>query len=313
MTSSENTLTFQYDETESERLDLYLSRWLESTSRSYLQKLIKDGHVTINGEVITVKNVKLKPGDEVSLNMPLPEKLQVEPEDLPIDIVYEDDQLLVINKASGMVVHPAPGNQSGTLVNALMFHCGDRLSSINGVARPGIVHRLDKDTSGLMMIAKTDLAHQALAQELKAHKSIRKYVAIVFGVMPNDTGKIDAPIGRDPKNRLRMAVVPGGKTAVTHYTVLRRFKGYTLVECRLETGRTHQIRVHLKSIGYPVAGDPLYGIKTSFFELDGQMLHAKTLGFTHPVTHQMMIFDSELPDAFTAMVDFLERRDYSGI
>jgi 23S rRNA pseudouridine1911/1915/1917 synthase len=313
METADTVLTFQYDDEEEVRLDLYLSRLLEATSRTYLQKLIKEGRVTVNGKVVKVKKEKLEYGDEITLDLPLTEPLDMLAENLPLEIVYEDDQLLVVNKASGMVVHPAPGSYNGTLVNALLFHCGDRLSGINGIARPGIVHRLDKDTSGLMMIAKTDLAHQALAQELKDKKSIRRYMALVLGVIPNDEGTIDAPIGRDPRNRLRMAVVPGGKPAVTHFAVIRRFKSYTLIECRLETGRTHQIRVHLKSIGYPIAGDPLYGIKTSLFKLEGQMLHAKTLGFTHPVTHELMIFDSELPATFKAALELIERRDSSGI
>jgi 23S rRNA pseudouridine1911/1915/1917 synthase len=292
---------------------LYLSRLIGATSRTYLQKLIKEGRVTVNGKTVTIKREKLKLGDLITVEFPPAEPLNLIPENIPLDIVFEDEQLLVVNKASGMVVHPAPGSSTGTLVHALLHHCQGKLSGINGIARPGIVHRLDKDTSGLMMVAKTDLAHQALAEELKNQKSIRRYTALVLGAMAQDEGRIEAPIGRDPRNRLRMAVVIDGKPSVTHYTVLKRFNHYTLVECRLETGRTHQIRVHMKSIGHPIAGDPLYGTKTPLFKLDGQYLHAKTLGLTHPVTHQLMTFDSELPERFKAALDLIERRDYSGV
>jgi len=305
--------SFEFDEPQDERLDLYLSRMTGATSRTYLQKLIKDGHVTVNGTVVKVKKEKLRQGDVITLVLPTAEPLELEPENLPLDIVYEDDELLVLNKASGMVVHPAPGSSTGTLVHALLYHCEGRLSGINGISRPGIVHRLDKDTSGLMMVAKTDLAHHVLAEELKNQKSIRRYLALVIGGFQQDEGRIEAPVGRDPKNRLRMAVVSGGKPAVTHYKVIRRFRHYTLVECRLETGRTHQIRVHMKSIGHPIVGDPLYGTKTTLFPLDGQFLHAKTLGLTHPVTHELMTFDSELPDRFKAALEKIERRDHSGI
>ncbi|SCZ76985.1 RluA family pseudouridine synthase [Acidaminobacter hydrogenoformans] len=307
------TLRFEYEDMEAERLDVYLSRMTGATSRTYLQKLIKEGQVTVNGQVVTVKKEKLKSGDIVSLALPPLEPMTLQPEAIPLDIVFEDDDLLVVNKASGMVVHPAPGSSTGTLVHALLHHCKGQLSGINGVARPGIVHRLDKDTSGLMMVAKTDRAHRALAEELKNQKSIRRYCALVVGVMKHEEGRIEGPIGRDPKNRLRMAIVEGGKPAVTHYKVLQRFRHYTLVECRLETGRTHQIRVHLRSIGHPIAGDPLYGTKTPLFPLEGQFLHARTLGLTHPVTHELMIFDSELPTRFIAALEKIERRDQSGI
>lgn len=313
METQNELLTFQFDEADDERLDLYLSRLIGATSRTYLQKLIKEGRVTVNGKIVTIKKEKLKMGDMITVEFPPAEPLNLIPENIPLDIVFEDEQLLVVNKASGMVVHPAPGSSTGTLVHALLHHCQGNLSGINGVARPGIVHRLDKDTSGLMMVAKTDLAHQALAEELKNQKSIRRYMALVLGAMAQDEGRIEAPIGRDPRNRLRMAVVIDGKPSVTHYTVLKRFNHYTLVECRLETGRTHQIRVHMKSIGHPIAGDPLYGTKTPLFKLDGQYLHAKTLGLTHPVTHQLMTFDSELPERFKAALELIERRDYSGV
>jgi 23S rRNA pseudouridine1911/1915/1917 synthase len=313
METQNELLTFQFDEADEERLDLYLSRLIGATSRTYLQKLIKEGRVTVNGKTVTIKREKLKLGDLITVEFPPAEPLNLIPENIPLDIVFEDEQLLVVNKASGMVVHPAPGSSTGTLVHALLHHCQGKLSGINGIARPGIVHRLDKDTSGLMMVAKTDLAHQALAEELKNQKSIRRYTALVLGAMAQDEGRIEAPIGRDPRNRLRMAVVIDGKPSVTHYTVLKRFNHYTLVECRLETGRTHQIRVHMKSIGHPIAGDPLYGTKTPLFKLDGQYLHAKTLGLTHPVTHQLMTFDSELPERFKAALDLIERRDYSGV
>jgi 23S rRNA pseudouridine1911/1915/1917 synthase len=313
METQNELLAFQFDEADEERLDLYLSRLIGATSRTYLQKLIKEGRVTVNGKTVTIKKEKLKMGDMITVEFPPAEPLNLIPENIPLDIVFEDEQLLVVNKASGMVVHPAPGSSTGTLVHALLHHCQGNLSGINGVARPGIVHRLDKDTSGLMMVAKTDLAHQALAEELKSQKSIRRYMALVLGAMAQNEGRIEAPIGRDPRNRLRMAVVMDGKPSVTHYTVLKRFNHYTLVECRLETGRTHQIRVHMKSIGHPIAGDPLYGTKTPLFKLDGQYLHAKTLGLTHPVTHQLMTFDSELPERFKAALELIERRDYSGV
>lgn len=311
--TEKSPLSFEFEGVEEERLDVVLARMTGMVSRTYLQKLIKDGHVTINGKTITVKKEKLKTGDWITLDLPETEPLDLQPENIPLEILYEDEALLIVNKPSGMVVHPAPGSTSGTLVHALLHHCGSSLSGINGIARPGIVHRLDKDTSGLMMVAKHDLAHQALAEELKARKAIRRYQAIVIGEMDQDTGTIEAPIGRDPKNRLRMAVVGNGKPAVTHYKVLRQFRGYALVECRLETGRTHQIRVHMKSIGHPIAGDPLYGVKTPLFPLEGQYLHAKSLGLTHPLTQELMIFDSELPERFRAALDKLERRDHSGI
>lgn len=287
---------------ENGRLDAVLASYIQDVSRSYLQKLIENGEISVNNVVETSKKYKVKVGDVVSLDMPEPELLSVEPEDIPIDIVYEDDYLMIINKPVGMVVHPAPGNYTGTLVNALMYH-SEKLSSINGVIRPGIVHRIDKDTSGLLMIAKTDQAHQSLAEQLKEHTITRKYVALVHGRINEETGTINAPIGRSPKDRLKMAVVErNSKEAVTHFRVLERFNQYTLIECQLETGRTHQIRVHMAYIGHPLLGDPLYGVKKPKIKHDGQLLHAKILGFEHPVSGEYMEFDSEIPEIFDIMI-----------
>lgn len=287
---------------EAGRLDAVLSSYINDVSRSYLQKIIEKGEVRVNGKVETSKKFKLKVDDVIEFEIPEPEVLSVEAEDIPIDIVYEDDALMIINKPIGMVVHPAPGNYTGTLVNALMFHA-EKLSSINGVIRPGIVHRIDKDTSGLLMIAKTDVAHQSLADQLKAHTTTRKYLALVHGRINEETGTINAPIGRSSKDRLKMAVVDrNSKEAVTHFKVLERFKQYTLIECQLETGRTHQIRVHMAYIGHPLLGDPLYGVKKPKIKNDGQLLHAKTLGLIHPMTGEYMEFDSEVPALFDTMI-----------
>lgn len=287
---------------EAGRLDAILSSHVTSVSRSYLQKIIEKGQVSVNGKVETSKKFKLKSGDLIEFEIPEPEVLKVEAEDIAINIVYEDDSLMIINKPVGMVVHPAPGNYTGTLVNALMFHA-NKLSSINGVIRPGIVHRIDKDTSGLLMIAKTDQAHQSLAAQLKAHTTTRKYIALVHGRINEETGTINAPIGRSQKDRLKMAVVDrNSKEAITHFKVIERFKQYTLIECQLETGRTHQIRVHMAYIGHPLLGDPLYGVKKAKIKHEGQLLHAKTLGFIHPQTKEYMEFDSEVPELFDIMI-----------
>lgn len=285
------------------RLDAFLALNLEGKTRSAVQKLMDQGKVLVNGKAGR-KNDKVKPGDSIRVEIPEPEPLELLPQDIPLDIVYEDEHLLVVNKPKGMVVHPAPGNPDGTLVNALLYHCGQSLSGINGVIRPGIVHRIDKDTSGLLMVAKNDLAHQSLAAQIAAHTFTRMYNTVVYGNLKTDEGTISAPIARHPTDRKKMAVVPGGREAVTHYRALERLPGFTLVECRLETGRTHQIRVHMAHIGHPVAGDPVYGPKKCITSLNGQCLHARLLGFVHPATGEYMEFDSGLPPYFT---DFLEK------
>ena len=286
-------------ESEGTRIDRVLSLLLPESSRSYLQKLIEQGNVSIEGKPCKSKNLKVQAGQQVELVMPEPEMLSVEPEDIPLDIVYEDEDVLVVNKPRGMVVHPAAGNYHGTLVNAILYHCGDRLSSINGVIRPGIVHRIDKDTSGLLMIAKNDMAHESLSAQLAAHSITRRYVALVFHNLTEDEGTVDAPIGRDPKNRLRMAVTSqNSREAVTHWKVLERFGKYTLIEARLETGRTHQIRVHMAHIHHPLVGDMVYGPKKQQLTQDGQMLHARVLGFVHPRTGEYMEFQRPLPPEF---------------
>lgn len=279
------------------RVDVFVAEMGEIT-RSRAAKLIEDGCVFVNGK-LAAKNVKLQAGDEVVLNLPDPVSYDITPEAIALDIVYEDDDLLVVNKPKGMVVHPAAGNYDGTLVNALMHHCGASLSGINGVMRPGIVHRIDKNTSGLLMVAKNDAAHNGLAKQIKDHSFTREYEAVVYGNVKNDSGTVNAPIGRHPIKRKQMAVTDkGSKPATTHYTVLQRFGNFTHVRLRLETGRTHQIRVHMAYIGHPVAGDDVYGPKKIITSLSGQCLHAKKVGFIHPVTNKYMEFDSDLPDYF---------------
>lgn len=289
---------------EGTRIDLVLSLLLPDTSRSFIQKLIEDGKLSINGKVCTQKKEKVKAGDKLSLDIPEPEVLEVKPEDIPLDIVYEDDDVLIVNKPRGMVVHPAVGNYTGTLVNAIMYHCGDRLSSINGVIRPGIVHRIDKDTSGILMIAKNDSAHEKLSKQLEEHSINRRYVALVHNGFSKEEGIVDVPIGRDPKNRLRRAPNGiGSKDAVTHYKVLEKIGRYTLIECKLETGRTHQIRVHMAYIKHPVCGDLVYGPKDKEIHSEGQLLHAKVLGFVHPRTGEYMEFEAPLPEEFVKELD----------
>lgn len=283
------------------RLDKALAD-LTELSRSQANEAIKNGNILVNGKAVKAK-YSVKEGDLVTYDLPEPEVLEYEAEDIPLDIVYEDDDVAVVNKPQGMVVHPSVGHTSGTLVNALMYHIHD-LSSINGVVRPGIVHRIDKDTSGLLMIAKNDRAHQALAEELKDKKSLRKYLAIVHGNISNDRGVIEAPIGRSEKDRKKQAVTAKGKPAVTHFKVLERFGNYTLVELTLETGRTHQIRVHMAYIGHPVAGDPLYG-PSKTLKGNGQFLHAQTLGFTHPTTGESLRFSVEPPAIFQETLENL--------
>ena len=266
--------------------------------------LAEEGCIAVNGTKAQ-KNTRLKPGDRVEILVPEPVIYNAEPENIPLDIIYEDNDLLIVNKPKGMVVHPAAGNYGGTLVNALMYHCGDSLSGINGVMRPGIVHRIDKDTSGLLMVAKNDFAHNGLAAQIKEHSFTREYEAVVYGNIKDDAGTVDAPIGRHPVKRKQMAVVyQNSKPAVTHYSVLERLDGFTHLRLRLETGRTHQIRVHMAYIGHPVAGDEVYGPKKVITELNGQCLHAKKVGFVHPRTGEYMEFDSGLPPYF---ISFLQR------
>ena len=288
---------------DSGRLDAWLAGQCPTLSRSALQNLIEQGLVTCGGAPVNKKD-KVAPGKIYAIDLPDPQPIEARPQNIPLDIVYEDDDLLVVNKPKGMVVHPAPGNPDGTLVNALLYHCAGQLSGIGGAIRPGIVHRIDKDTSGLLMIAKNDKAHNALAAELKDKKSLRKYVAIVHGNLPNDRGVIEAPIGRSDKDRKKQAVTAKGKPAVTRFTVLERFGNYTLVELQLETGRTHQIRVHMAYIGHPVAGDPLYGPRKTL-KGHGQFLHAKTLGFTHPTTGELVEFTAEDPAIFKETLEKL--------
>ncbi|OPJ56893.1 RluA family pseudouridine synthase [Alkalithermobacter paradoxus] len=293
------------DEEEGLRLDVFLSNELGEMSRSYIQRLIKDKLVNVN-EKIEKSSYLVKEDDNIKINIPEPKLLKIEPENIHVDIVYEDDDVIVVNKPQGMVVHPAPGNYSGTLVNALLYICKDKLSSINGVIRPGIVHRIDKDTSGLLMIAKNNVAHNFLASQLKEHSITRKYEMICYGVLKEDKITVNAPIGRNPVDRLKMAVVNGGKEAITHFKVIERFEKYTHVEATLETGRTHQIRVHMSYIKHPLLGDPVYGPKNTKFNLNGQMLHARTLGFIHPTTKEYMEFTSDLPDYFKKILNAID-------
>ena len=280
------------------RIDKYLSDVCPDFTRSFVQKLIEEGNITINGS-ICVKKTMVADGDKICLAVPEPKELGVTEENIPLEIVYEDDSLIVVNKPRGMVVHPANGNPDGTLVNALLYHCKGRLSSINGVIRPGIVHRIDKDTSGILLVAKTDSAHLSLAEQIKEHSVKREYIALLDGVIKDDGGTVDQPIGRSEKDRKKMAItLKNSRNAVTHYTVLERYARHCLVKCRLETGRTHQIRVHMASLGHPVTGDPVYGAKKQKLFQRGQLLHAKTLGFVHPVTGEHMEFTSELPCEF---------------
>jgi len=288
------------------RLDIYLTSVAEGLSRSFIQKLIAEGMVKVDGEAVRA-SYRVRPGDLIALNIPETEDLEVNPEPIPIDIYYEDNDVIVVNKPRGMVVHPAAGNFSGTLVNALLFHCRD-LSGINGVTRPGIVHRLDKDTSGLIMVAKNDAAHFSLAEQLKDRQVRRRYLALVHGRVREESGVVDAPIGRDPGDRQKMAVLDrNSKHAVTHYRVLNRLAGYTYLQLKLETGRTHQIRVHMAYIGHPVVGDPKYGPARPHFGLDGQFLHAAVLGFKHPRTGKYLEFDAPLPRELQEVLDKLNK------
>lgn len=292
------------EETANDRLDKLISNEIPELSRNAAQKLIAEGLVFING-VPASKSVKVKTGDEIIFDVPDPVELKAEPQNIPVEIVYEDNDLLVVNKPKGMVVHPAPGNPDGTLVNALLYHCKGRLSSINGVIRPGIVHRIDKETSGLLIVAKNDAAHAFLAQQIKEHSFKREYRAVVVGRMPDETGTVDVPLGRSRNDRKKQA--PNGlnpRNAVTHYEVLEHFKGFDYCKFTLETGRTHQIRVHSAYLGRPVAGDTVYGGGKNTYGLAGQCLHAAVIGFVHPQTREYMEFFSELPEYFT---QFLEK------
>lgn len=289
---------------ESGRIDKVITHLFDDYSRSQVQLWLKEGAVSVNGQVVKA-NYKVRQNDEVIIDVPEPEKLSIQAEDIPLEIVYEDEAVAVINKPQGMVVHPSAGHPNGTMVNALMYHIKN-LSTINGVIRPGIVHRIDKDTSGLLMVAKNDQAHESLAKQLKDKTSLRKYVALVHGVIPHEKGTINAPIGRSKVNRKMQAIREDGKPAVTHFKVLERFNDFTLVELTLETGRTHQIRVHMKYIGYPLAGDPVYG-PSKTLKGNGQFLHAKLLGFTHPVTGQQMVFEAPLPEIFEKTLEKLRK------
>lgn len=280
------------------RLDKFVSLADIGLSRSATTGLIENDLVTVNGKTAE-KKLKLSIGDNITVLVPDPVAYEAKAENIPLDIVYEDDDLLVVNKSKGMVVHPAAGNYEKTLVNALLYHCGDSLSGINGVLRPGIVHRIDKDTSGLLIVAKNDLSHSFLAEQIKEHSFTREYEAVVYGLLKDEEGTVDAPIGRNPNDRKKMCVIAkNSKNAVTHYSVIKRYKGYTHIKCKLETGRTHQIRVHMAYLGHPVAGDTVYGVKKEKVEFEGQCLHAKKIGFIHPRTKEYMEFDSELPDYF---------------
>ncbi len=277
------------------RLDVFMAE-RGNITRSASQKLLKDGLVTVNG-VVATKNYKVKSDDLIEFEVPTAVECENKPQEISLDIIYEDDCLLVVNKSKGMVVHPAPGNPDNTLVNALLYHCGDSLSGINGVIRPGIVHRIDKDTSGLLVVAKNDIAHVSLAEQIKSHTFDRFYEAICCGRFKEEKGTIDAPIGRHPKDRKKMAIVSDGRNAVTHYEVISEYNGFSHVRFRLETGRTHQIRVHASSKGHPIVGDTVYGARDKL-GVDGQCLHAKTISFIHPVSRKLMSFESELPEYF---------------
>lgn len=285
------------------RLDKVCSEIFSDYSRSQIKQLLDGGNITVNGKTEKAK-YKVKSGDVIRLEEPETRTLELRPENIPLDIVYEDDDVIVINKPQGMVVHPAPGHDEHTLVNALLYHCP--LSTINGTFRPGIVHRIDKDTSGLLMVAKNDKAHRSLAKQLKDKTNIREYVALVHGRIAEDEGTINAPIGRSLKDRKKQAVVKDGRNAVTHFEVLKRYRDYTFVKCILETGRTHQIRVHMKYIGHPLVGDPLYGPKKTI-KGNGQFLHAGKLGFVHPTTEKLLIFEAPLPKIFQECLEKLDK------
>lgn len=288
-----------------ERIDKCIGSYMEDLSRSYIQKVIKDGHVFVNDTVVRA-NYRVKVDDQVKFVIPDSIEPDIPAQDIPLDILYEDNDILIINKPKDMVVHPAPGHYEGTLVNAIMYHCKDSLSGINGVMRPGIVHRIDKDTTGSIIVCKNDEAHNAIAEQLRTHDITRIYRAVVYGNVKDEQGTVDAPIGRHPGDRKKMAVnEKNGKHAVTHYTVLERFGQYTYIECRLETGRTHQIRVHMASIGHPLLGDTVYSGRKPPCHLEGQVLHAMTIGFVHPGSGKYVEFEAPLPDYFEKLLDRL--------
>lgn len=292
---------------EEERIDKYISGMVDTLSRSYLQKLIKENAVSVNGAPVKA-NYRVKAEDEIVFYLPEAVEPDIEPEDIALSILYEDEDLLFINKPKGMVVHPAAGHYSGTVVNAVLYHCRGHLSGINGIMRPGIVHRIDKDTTGSLVICKTDAAHADVARQLKEHTITRRYRAIVHGLFAEEEGTIDTPIGRHPTERKKMAAgVSNGRTAVTHYRTLQRFEGYTYLECMLETGRTHQIRVHMASIGHPLLGDEVYGNQKSPFKLEGQTLHAMTLGLQHPRDGRYLEIEAPLPDYFVRLLQILKK------
>ncbi len=291
-----------------QRLDVFLANETKDLTRSRIQKLISDGHITVNKEPQKA-NFRLKAGDVVEVFVPEPKSAEITAQEIPLDIVYEDKHMLVVNKPQGMVVHPAAGNLDKTLVNALMAHCGDNLSGINGELRPGILHRIDKDTSGLLLVAKDDKAHLGLAAQIKEHSLTREYLCLVHGKIKADSGTIDAPIGRDEKDRKKMTITQkNSRNAVTHFFVIERFDKYTFVRCRLETGRTHQIRVHMSKNSHPIVGDAVYGKKKEEFKLSGQLLHAHKVGFVHPVTNEYMEFSREVPEYFEEVLETLRRR-----
>lgn len=295
------------EESKDLRLDVFLKQNIEEISRTYIQKLIKDGYANVNGTVPKT-NYKVNSGDKVCLNVPETEEPDIVAQEMPLDIVYEDDDVILINKPKGMVVHPAAGHYTGTLVNGLIHHCKDNLSGINGVLRPGIVHRIDMDTTGILIACKNDVAHQKISEQLKEHSITRCYRALVYGVIKEDEGVVNAPIGRHPIDRKKMAInLKNGKNAITHYRVLERFREYTYIECELETGRTHQIRVHMASLHHPLVGDQVYGPEKNPFHLQGQCLHAMVLGFVHPRTHEYMEFCADLPQYFSELLKKLPK------
>ena len=294
------------EESKNQRLDAFLASSLDGLTRSQATRLIESGEVAVNGRAVS-KSYKLAGGEDVAVTLPEPEPVEAVPQDIPLDVVYEDADVIVVNKPSGMVVHPAPGHPDGTLVNALLYHCAGTLSGIGGALRPGIVHRIDRDTSGLIIAAKNDAAHQYLSAQLADHTLARTYECIVVGELREDRGAVDAPIARHPTDRKRMAVVAGGREAVTHWEVIARYPGYTHVRCRLETGRTHQIRVHMAYIGHPILGDTVYGAKKEVPGLTGQCLHAVGLRFLHPRTHEVVELSCPLPDEFTRMLQKIRK------
>lgn len=294
------------EESKNQRLDAFLASSLDGLTRSQATRLIESGEVAVNGRAVS-KSYKLAGGEDVAVTLPEPEPVEAVPQDIPLDVVYEDADVIVVNKPSGMVVHPAPGHPDGTLVNALLYHCAGTLSGVGGALRPGIVHRIDRDTSGLIIAAKNDAAHQYLSAQLADHTLARTYECIVVGALREDRGTVDAPIARHPTDRKRMAVVAGGREAVTHWEVIARYPGYTHVRCRLETGRTHQIRVHMAYIGHPILGDTVYGAKKEVPGLTGQCLHAVGLRFLHPRTHEIVELSCPLPEEFTRMLQKIRK------